>query len=98
MDENLFILGGFSSHMGFETWIGLLAAVSTTAGFLPQAIKTIKTKQTKDLSLGMYILMAFGLFCWLVYGILLNDLPLILANAISFTLTVVILVLKIKHG
>lgn len=84
--------------MGFETWIGLVAAFGTTASFLPQAIKTIKTRHTKDLSLGMYILMTSGLFCWFIYGILLGDLPLIFANGISCLLTSIILVIKIKQG
>ena len=60
--------------------IGLAAAGCTTLSFLPQAIKTIKTKQTEDLSLGMYSFFTLGVSLWLTYGIIIKDLPVILAN------------------
>ncbi|PIR76406.1 MAG: hypothetical protein COU32_02215 [Candidatus Magasanikbacteria bacterium CG10_big_fil_rev_8_21_14_0_10_42_10] len=77
--------------------IGLLAATGTTISFLPQAIKTIKTKETKDLSLGMYTVLTTGVFLWLVYGIIIKDLPLIAANAVTFMFTSTILILIIKY-
>ena len=77
--------------------IGLLAATGTTISFLPQAIKTIKTKETKDLSVGMYVVLTTGVFLWLVYGIILNDIPLIAANAVTFIFTSTILILIIKY-
>ena len=79
------------------TIIGLVAATCTTISFLPQAIRTIKTKHTKDLSLSMYLILTSGVFLWLVYGILVKDLPLIIANAITFAFTFTILILKIKY-
>lgn len=78
--------------------IGLIAGTCTTISFLPQVIKTIRTKQTRNISLSMYIILATGLFLWTVYGILINAAPVILANSISFVLTIVILTLKIKYG
>lgn len=78
--------------------IGLVAGACTTISFLPQVIKTIKTKETKDISLPMYILLATGIFLWIIYGILIGSLPVLLANAISFVLATIILVLKIKYG
>ncbi len=79
------------------TIIGLIAAACTTIAYLPQAIKTIITKDTKSLSLLMYIIITVGVFLWLIYGIIIRDLPLILANAITFLFTATILVLKIKY-
>ena len=83
--------------MGAFTIIGLAAATCTTLSFVPQAVKIIKTKHAKDLSLPMYSILAAGIFLWLVYGILIKDLPIILANAIALLFTSTILVLKIKY-
>ena len=79
------------------TMLGLAAAVCTTASFVPQVVKTFRSKHTKDISLLMYIVLTLGLFLWLVYGLLLRDIPLVAANSISFTLSSVILFLKIRH-
>ncbi|HLC90770.1 MAG TPA: SemiSWEET transporter [Candidatus Nanoarchaeia archaeon] len=84
--------------MDIPTIIGLLAAAGTTFSFLPQAIKTIRSKQTKDLSLGMYAILAIGILLWLIYGLLLQNLPIILANGVTIVFVLVILVLKIKGG
>ena len=78
--------------------IGLIAAVLTSAAFAPQAIKTIRTQNTDGLSLGMYLIFTIGITCWLIYGIYLNDLPIILANSITLLFSMTILILKIKHG
>ncbi|MFH1593027.1 MAG: SemiSWEET transporter [Candidatus Woesearchaeota archaeon] len=84
--------------MNWYIYVGLAAGILTTAAFLPQAIKTLRTKKTRDISLMMYIMVVAGLFLWLVYGILLKDLPLILANAITFLFSVFILIMKIRYG
>ena len=83
--------------MEINTILGLIAAICTTIAFLPQAIKTIKTKQTKDLSLGMYLVLTTGVLLWIIYGILIGDLPIILANSITFIFTATILILIIKY-
>ncbi|MGB3726266.1 MAG: SemiSWEET transporter [Glaciecola sp.] len=75
--------------------IGLAAAVLTTASFLPQVIKVIKTNDTQALSLTMYITFVIGISCWLAYGIAINDMPIIFANIITLLLSAVILVKKI---
>lgn len=80
------------------TAIGLIAATLTTVSYLPQAIKTARTKETKGISLGMYIILTTGIFLWLAYGLLIKDVPLIVANGITFVFTAYILILKIKHG
>ncbi|MEA2038176.1 MAG: SemiSWEET transporter [Nanoarchaeota archaeon] len=83
--------------MNFITLIGTLAGACTTISFLPQVMKTVKTKHTKDLSLGMFILVVVGMALWLFYGILLSDLPIIIANSMTFVLAFIILVYKIIY-
>ena len=78
--------------------LGLIAASCTTIAFLPQVIKTIKSKHTQDISLMMYIILTTGVSLWLVYGLLIQDLPLILANGITLLFAVTVLILKIIHG
>ncbi|MDD1606104.1 MAG: SemiSWEET transporter [Methylococcaceae bacterium] len=75
--------------------IGYLAATLTTASFLPQAILTIKTKDTQSLSLGMYTLFTLGVFCWLVYGVYIANEVIVFANIITFILAASILSFKI---
>ena len=65
--------------------------------FLPQVIKIWRSKSTKDVSLGMLVMLCVGVFLWLVYGIYINALPVILANLETFVLALIILVLKIKY-
>lgn len=78
--------------------IGYIAAICTRISFLPQVIKTWKTKQTKDISLPMYTIMVTGIILWFIYGIFLENAAIILADGISFILTTSILYLKIKNG
>lgn len=74
-----------------------MAAALTTAAFLPQVIKSWRTKKTKDVSLLMLIVFATGVLLWLIYGVILNDLPIMLANSVTFVLVMVLLFLKLKH-
>ncbi len=78
--------------------IGLLAAAFTTACWLPQALKTIRSQDTSGISLVTQIMFTVGVFLWLIYGLHLNNWPLIIANAITFVLVSIILVLKLRHG
>ena len=77
--------------------ISYVAATCTTASFLPQAILTIKTKDTEGLSLGMYSLFAIGVFCWLIYGLQIEDEAIIIANAITLILAGFILSFKVYN-
>ena len=83
--------------MSIVTLIGVAAAICTTVSFLPQAIKVIKTKRTKDLSLAMYLIFTIGVLLWLVYGIVLSDIPLIIANTITMIFSLIILVMKLIY-
>jgi MtN3 and saliva related transmembrane protein len=78
------------------TLIGLAAGFCTTAAFLPQAIKTWKTKSAKDLSLGMYSIFCTGVVLWLTYGILVGDIPIIITNAVTMVLAFSILYFKLS--
>jgi len=80
------------------TLLGFLAAVCTTAAFLPQALKAWKTRGTRDISLLMYLVFMTGVTLWMIYGILISDYPVTIANAITLLLALVILVAKLKFG
>lgn len=79
-------------------WVGYLAGALTTVAFVPQALKTIRSRDTRGISLGMYIVFTLGVALWLAYGIYLNSLPMILSNIVTLMLSATILVLKLKHG
>jgi MtN3 and saliva related transmembrane protein len=79
-------------------WAGYLAAAMTTLAFVPQAFKTIRTRDTRSISLGMYVVFTIGIAFWLVYGIALQSTPMILSNIVTFLLSATILGLKLKHG
>lgn len=83
--------------MDFITILGLVAATLTTFSFLPQMLKTWQTKSAKDVSYAMLITFNTGVFLWLMYGIYLNALPIIVANAITLFFNLIILWLKIKY-
>lgn len=81
-------------------WIqtaGYLAATATTVSFFPQAWQTIRTKDTKGISLGMYVIFTFGVLMWLTYGIAKNDAPIIAANIVTLVLSSMILYYKIRY-
>ncbi|KAA3615777.1 MAG: hypothetical protein D8M58_16430 [Calditrichaeota bacterium] len=81
------------------TILGLVAAGLTTISFLPQAIKTIQTKNTNDLSLGMYSVLVSGVILWLIYGLIIGNLPIIFSNGVTliFTSTILFLIIKYKN-
>jgi MtN3 and saliva related transmembrane protein len=78
--------------------LGFIAAVVTTLCWLPQALKTIQSKDTSGLSLVTQGALTFGVVLWLIYGLLLGDGPLIFANAVTLVLVATILVLKLRYG
>lgn len=74
--------------------VGFLAAFCTTISFIPQAVKVIRTRDTQSISLWMYIIFTFGVLCWLIYGILLGNRPMMIANSVTLILSGTILVMK----
>ena len=80
----------------FDSMVGSLAATLTTLAFVPQAYWSYKTRDLSGISLPMYSIFTAGVGLWLVYGLMLMNWPIIIANAITFVLSAMILVLKIK--
>ena len=82
--------------MDFVTGLGLLAGTLTTTAFLPQVIKTWRTQSAKDLSFTWLILFVSGVSLWLLYGVLIRSLPVIVSNAFTLLLTLLILGFKLR--
>lgn len=76
--------------------LGLAAGFLTTAAFLPQVIKTWKSRSAKDLSLGMFSLFCLGVLLWLVYGLMVKDIPVIAANMVTLMLASTLLFFKLR--
>lgn len=76
--------------------IGYAAASCTTLAFVPQVLHIWRTRSTRDISLGMFAVMTTGVLLWLIYGLIVHDLPLVLANGTTFVLSLTILVLKLR--
>jgi MtN3 and saliva related transmembrane protein len=76
--------------------LGLSAGAFTTIAFLPQVLKTWKSRSAKDLSLGMFSFFCVGVAMWLAYGILVRDIPVIAANLLTLILASMLLFFKLK--
>ena len=85
-------------NAGLIDLIGSVAAVLTTASFIPQAWHSFKTRDVSGISLGMYSVFTVGVALWLLYGILLLAWPLIIANSITLALAAAILGMKLRFG
>lgn len=78
--------------------IGIGAGILTSVSMLPQLIKTFKEKKAEDLSLVMILALISGIGCWIWYGILRNDLPIIITNCFSLLLNIILLIFRIKYA
>ena len=83
--------------MDWTTTLGLIAGGLTTTAFLPQLIKTWKTRSADDVSLGMLLTLCTGIALWIVYGVSIHDIPLVVANAVTFLFAFTILCLKVRY-
>jgi MtN3 and saliva related transmembrane protein len=83
--------------MDYITIIGSAAASLTVIAFFPQLLKVAKTRSTRDISLGMFSIFCVGVFLWFTYGIFKNDLPVTIANLLTFVQAVIILAFKVKY-
>lgn len=81
----------------FINLLGLVAGSLTTIAFLPQLIKTWKSKSAKDVSLVMMITFCLGVFLWIVYGLAIEAMPIVVANVVTLALALLILILKIRY-
>ncbi|WP_417810929.1 SemiSWEET transporter [Thalassospira alkalitolerans] len=82
----------------FDTVLGLVAGSLTTLAFLPQVVRTWRTRSTADISLVMFLVLCSGIALWLVYGLVRGDWPVIIANGLTLVLASTILFFKIRHG
>jgi MtN3 and saliva related transmembrane protein len=83
--------------MNAITLLGLLAGACTTIGFVPQLVKILQTKSTRDISIWMYVVISTGILLWLIYGLIIGSLPVIAANAVTLVISSTILILKLKY-
>jgi MtN3 and saliva related transmembrane protein len=81
-----------------EIWVSAIAATLTTAAFVPQALHIIRYRETKAISLVMYVAFAAGVALWLVFGILIHNWPIMISNAITLALNSAIVVMKLRYG
>lgn len=85
------------NNINYVEIIGLIAAVLTTSAFLPQVYRTWKTKDVSGLSLPMLLLFFIGIVLWFVYGIYIESLSMILANAITIVSSFLLVYFKLKY-
>lgn len=90
------IFGGQIKLMDSTDTLGLVAGALTSISFLPQVIKTWKSKSAKDLSLRMFGIFSAGVTLWLIYGIQVTSIPIIAANTLTLFLCLIILYFKLK--
>ena len=82
--------------MNYALYFGLVAGICTTISFLPQVLKIWRTKSVNDLSLSMFLIFTFGVSNWLVYGLIIKEKPIILANTVTLILCLLILIGIVK--
>ena len=80
------------------TWVSALAAILTTAAFVPQALHIIRHRETKAISLVMYVAFASGVALWLLFGYFIDNWAIMISNAITLALTLAIIGMKIRYG
>lgn len=78
--------------------LGALAGACTTVAFVPQLVRVYRTRSTKDISLGMFVVFCTGVALWLVYGLRVGARPIVVANGITLTLASAILLAKLRFG
>ena len=84
--------------MNWTDWIGYVAATLTTASFVPQAVLTFRTRDVSGISLGMYSAFTLGVALWLLYGVLIEAWPVVIANTITLALAASILFMRLRFG
>ncbi len=84
--------------MDYVSIIGMVGATLTTISQVPQLIKILKTRHTKDLSINTYLVLLTGVILWIIYGLLLKEPPIYVANIVTGFLAAAILFYKLKYG
>lgn len=80
--------------MDFTFLLGIFAGALTTGSIIPQVLKIVESKSSRDVSTLFFVAMSAGMLFWLVYGLLRSDLIIVLWNAVSLSLSLAILALK----
>lgn len=75
--------------------IGLAAGAMTTCAFVPQVLQTWRSRQVRDISLAMYLVLASGVASWIVYGLFIDSLAVVAANMVTFVLVCAVLGMKL---
>ena len=86
------------AELDWQTGVGLAAGFLTTTAFIPQVIRTWRTRSAEDISLGTFVLFVLGVALWLIYGLVRSDIAMIAANAATLVLASAILVFKLRYG
>jgi MtN3 and saliva related transmembrane protein len=89
--------GAKTMNLDSPNTVGLIAGALTTLAFIPQVLKTWKSKHARDISLSMFAIFSFGVLLWLLYGIQIEAWPVIIANAVTLVMSLTILIFKIKY-
>lgn len=86
--------------MDTTQWIGIIAGVLTASSMLPQVIKVLREKKAEEISIVMLLVLISGIGLWIVYGVMKKDMPIIVTNAFSLLVNIVLMILRIKfrHG
>ena len=84
--------------MSIEILVSAVAATLTTAAFVPQAMHIIRHKETRGISLFMYVSFATGVALWLLFGAMIGNWPIMVSNAITLMLALAIIAMKLKYG
>ncbi len=79
-------------------WVGSIAAILTTAAYVPQTVRILRYKHTQSISLWMYVLITGGIGCWFIYGVMMESPSMMVANGLSFIMSVIILTMKLRYG
>jgi len=84
--------------MDVPNLLGMAAGALTTASFVPQVVKTYKSKSAKDVSFWMFTVLGTGVFLWIIFGFLTRSMPVIIANSCTFILVLIMVILKIRYS
>jgi len=79
------------------TTLGLVAGTLTSIAAIPQLVKTLRTRHARDISIWQPLLLALGVALWLIYGILIHDTPLVLANIVPLICNIMLTILKLCY-
>lgn len=84
--------------MNWITFVGMVAGICTTLAFVPQVLQVYRSRSAKDISLGMYAIFLSGVVLWLIYGVMIDAMPIIVANAVTMILAGAVLLAKLRFG